>query len=507
MPQEARATAANLTSSILLISQPLNTLQKSQMPDGGEDDEDEANETQKDEVAARLDVDLSKPLKRGEDVLPTIKAYERKSRLEVEDEMRKEKLRQKKEKKEQKDKKEKKSKKEKRQSEDGEQQEDADTGQDLLDLSDDAANARSAAGGVDLLDDLAGDLAGISIGGKLGQPKKAEKDSLDSFLDDAVAGKSSKDESDGGPPPSRKEKPSKDSKKEKKSEKKEGKRDSRSKQSEDEETEVSKDSKKDKKAEKKDGKKDKKKDKNKDRERDELPKLLPRTLGGDKNIKATYVAVASTDSAGAKVAPVNVTVTVTNCGDLTLEPVAINVTGSMSVRVTSPASEVERLARGDSAAVRLQLTVASVAKPLKVKCGIKYEASGEGAPAAPMTVSTELLLPCSSFLQPMDIMADDFRKLMSGSEAPFKSASVIEAGGRPFRHWVHLLSTLLNLKIVTQTGDAAMLYAQSVLTHHVAVNVTAKGGSMVSVDMRSSDDGLCQQLTNEVSALQLFIAP
>ena len=477
------------------------------MPDGGEDEEDDTNETQKDEVAARLDVDLSKPLKRGEDVLPTIKAYERKSRLEVEDEMRKEKLRQKKEKKEQKDKKEKKSKKEKRQSEDGEQQEDAGTGQDLLDISDDAANARSAAGGVDLLDDLAGEFAGISVADKSGKPKKAERDSLDSFFDDAVAGKSSKDESDEGHPPSREAKPSKDSKKEKKAEKKEGKRDSRSKESEDEEREVSKDSKKDKKSEKKDGKKDKKKDKNKDRERDELPKLLPRTLGGDKNIKATYVAVASTDSAGAKVAPVNVTVTVTNCGDLTLEPVAINVTGSMSVRVTSPASEVERLARGDSAAVRLQLTVASVAKPLKVKCGIKYEASGEGAPAAPMTVSTELLLPCSSFLQPMDIMADDFRKLMSGPEAAFKSASVIEAGGRPFRHWVHLLSTLLNLKIVTQTGDAAMLYAQSVLTHHVAVNVTAKGGSMVSVDMRSSDDGLCQQLTNEVSALQLFIAP
>merc|ERR1712216_1040988 len=375
-------------------------------------------------------------------------------------------LRQKKEKKEQKDKKDKKSKKEKRQNEEGEQQEDAGTGQDLLDLSDDAANARSAAGGVDLLDDLAGELAGISVADKSGKSKKPERDSLDSFFDDAVAGKSSKDESDEGHPPSREAKPSKDSKKEKKAEKKEGKRDSRSKESEDEEREVSKDS-----------KKDKKKDKNKDRERDELPKLLPRTLGGDKNIKATYVAVASTDSAGAKVAPVNVTVTVTNCGDLTLEPVAINVTGSMSVRVTSPASEVERLARGDSAAVRLQLTVASVAKPLKVKCGIKYEASGEGAPAAPMTVSTELLLPCSSFLQPMDITADDFRKLMSGPEAAFKSASVIEAGGRPFRHWVHLLSTLLNLKIVTQTGDAAMLYAQSVLTHHVAVNVTAKGGS------------------------------
>ena len=47
-------------------------------------------------MAARLDVDLSKPLKKGEDMLPTIKAYERKSRYEVEEEQRKEKAKEKK---------------------------------------------------------------------------------------------------------------------------------------------------------------------------------------------------------------------------------------------------------------------------------------------------------------------------------------------------------------------------------------------------------------------------
>jgi len=61
--------------------------------------------------------------------------------------------------------------------------------------------------------------------------------------------------------------------------------------------------------------------------------------------------------------------------------------------------------------------------------GIKYEASGEGAPAAPVTVSAELLLPCSSFLLPKDIHVDDFQKLMGSSDCPYKSSTVIEAGG------------------------------------------------------------------------------
>ncbi|KAJ1473848.1 hypothetical protein T484DRAFT_1834688 [Baffinella frigidus] len=46
----------------------------------------------------------------------------------------------------------------------------------------------------------------------------------------------------------------------------------------------------------------------------------------------------------------------------------------------------------------------------------------------------------------------------------------------------------------------------SVLGHHIAVLAKAKGGSMVSVDMRSSDEALGKELCNEVSALPLFIA-
>jgi hypothetical protein len=42
----------------------------------------------------------------------------------------------------------------------------------------------------------------------------------------------------------------------------------------------------------------------------------------------------------------------------------------------------------------MELTVASVGKPHKVKCNIKYEAIGEGAPAAPISVS-QVIFFCS----------------------------------------------------------------------------------------------------------------
>jgi hypothetical protein len=50
--------------------------------DNDNDSTDDNDDTQNtgDEVAAKLNVDLSKPLRKGEDALPTIKAYERKSR-------------------------------------------------------------------------------------------------------------------------------------------------------------------------------------------------------------------------------------------------------------------------------------------------------------------------------------------------------------------------------------------------------------------------------------------
>ena len=103
-----------------------------EMPEGNDDDdEDDSAANGKDEVASKLDVDLSKPLRKGEELLPTIKAYERKSRYEVEEELRKQKAAARKEKKEgkgeKKDKKDKKSKKDKKGKDD-----DEDAGADLL---------------------------------------------------------------------------------------------------------------------------------------------------------------------------------------------------------------------------------------------------------------------------------------------------------------------------------------------------------------------------------------
>mmetsp|Transcript_3239 Transcript_3239/g.5213 ORF Transcript_3239/g.5213 Transcript_3239/m.5213 type:complete len:342 (+) Transcript_3239:153-1178(+) len=75
-----------------------------EMPDGGDDEDEEGETDDKDELAARLNVDISKPLKSSE-VLPTIKSYERKSRYEVEEEERRKKKKDKKDKKKDKKKK------------------------------------------------------------------------------------------------------------------------------------------------------------------------------------------------------------------------------------------------------------------------------------------------------------------------------------------------------------------------------------------------------------------
>ncbi|EKX52394.1 Adaptor protein complex 3 subunit delta, partial [Guillardia theta CCMP2712] len=279
-------------------------------------------------------------------------------------------------------------------------------------------------------------------------------------------------------------------------------------ESEEESEEEDKKSKKDKKKDsgKKDKKKKDKKEKSdkksskKDREsprEDQCPRLIPRSLGSDKMIKATYEAKAALDS-NAKVPPVIVTVTLTNTGDFTLQPVSINVTTSMNVRLSTPPNELQLLGPGSSAEIRMELVVASVGKPHKVKCSIKYEATGEGAPAAPITVPCEMLLPCSSFLVARAMTHDEFNSLIGSNSTPHKSSAVIEAGGRPFKHSLHLLASLLNLRVVHSMDGAACLYAMSVLGHHVAVLAKAKGGSMVSVDMRCSDEALCQQLCNEV---------
>jgi hypothetical protein len=52
----------------------------------------------------------------------------------------------------------------------------------------------------------------------------------------------------------------------------------------------------------------------------------------------------------------------------------------LSLRVTTAPNDIQMLGGGDASVLRMELTVASVSKPLKVKCAIKYEAQGQGAP-------------------------------------------------------------------------------------------------------------------------------
>jgi hypothetical protein len=70
-----------------------------EMPDGEDSDDGADAGASKDAVSSALDVDLNRPLK-ADEVLPTLKAYERKSRYEVEEDERKRRRKEKKEKKE-----------------------------------------------------------------------------------------------------------------------------------------------------------------------------------------------------------------------------------------------------------------------------------------------------------------------------------------------------------------------------------------------------------------------
>ena len=45
----------------------------------------------------------------------------------------------------------------------------------------------------------------------------------------------------------------------------------------------------------------------------------------------------------------------------------------------------------------------------------RRQASGEGAPAAPVTVACELLLPCSAFLVARDMGADEYHSLLANA--------------------------------------------------------------------------------------------
>lgn len=88
------------------------------------------------------------------------------------------------------------------------------------------------------------------------------------------------------------------------------------------------------------------------------------------------------------------------------------------------------------------------------------------------------------------------------NECHHKNSAVVEAAGRPFKQSIALLAKLLNLALIQGQDGAASLYGVSVLGHHIAVLAKAKGGSMVSVDMRSSDEALGKELCNEASPLR-----
>lgn len=236
---------------------------------------------------------------------------------------------------EKKEKKEKKSKKDKKAKDEDEEGGEEGAGADLVDMSDPPA-ASNGGGGGGLLDDLAGPSDGDAKGAKVEKTKtggKASED-LDSFFASPTAtpaagggGKEGEAFPDGG---KSKEKKSKKSKREEASEEEEeeeetkgGKKDKKSKKDkkrrevsdEDSDDSGGKKKKKDK-AKKRDAHKedkDKKKASRSGKEEGPMPKLIPRTLCGDKNIKATYHALASAESSN-KVPPVVVTVTVDNIG-------------------------------------------------------------------------------------------------------------------------------------------------------------------------------------------------
>lgn len=235
------------------------------------------------------------------------------------------------------------------------------------------------------------------------------------------------------------------------------------------------------------------------------PKLKPRNLGGDSRIKATYEAQAVSDST-AKNPPVILAITLTNTGDCQLGPVTVSLVPSMNVRVSGNIPEVATLMKGDSSSVRIELQVASVNKPQKVKCTIKYEAVGEGAPAAPISVSCELMLPCSAFLMDKPMSPQEFDSLIANGACSHKSSVVMESTARPFKYTLQLLKLLLNLRVVEGMDGSASLYAQSLQGHHILILAKQKGGSTVSVDLRCNDESLCTQVCNEVSGLPLFIA-
>jgi hypothetical protein len=173
------------------------------------------------------------------------------------------------------------------------------------------------------------------------------------------------------------------------------------------------------------------------------PKLKPRNLGGDSRIKATYEAHAVSDST-AKNPPVMLAITLTNTGDCQLGPVTVSLVPSMNVRVSGTIPEVATLMQGDSSSVRIELQVASVNKPQKVKCTVKYEAVGEGAPAAPISVSCELMLPCSAFLMDKPMSPQEFDSLIANGACSHKSSVVMESTARPFKYTLQLLKLLLN---------------------------------------------------------------
>lgn len=99
----------------------------------------------------------------------------------------------------------------------------------------------------------------------------------------------------------------------------------------------------------------------------EPPRLIPRTLGGDNRVKATYEARAATDSQ-ARAPPVVVSFALTNTCAFDLKPVSLSLTSSMVARVAAPPADVACLRAGEEGVMRAELSVGSATKPLKVRC-------------------------------------------------------------------------------------------------------------------------------------------
>lgn len=108
-------------------------------------------------------------------------------------------------------------------------------------------------------------------------------------------------------------------------------------------------------------------------------------------------------------------------------------------------------------------------------------------------------LPCSSFILPVKLVAEDFFGVLRGNPLQLASADVRPEGD--FRTFITNLATMLRVELITLDDKAATLYGKSIQGHHVALYVKIPTpGSPVHVDIKCSSSPYATSLASEVSA-------